>query len=96
MFGLSLNRLLIGSFLIFILCLLQYRLWFASDGVSDMVHLKRFLSEQKEANQQLKKNNDLLLLQIQQSQHSKVSVEAKAREDLGMIKKGEIFYQIVK
>jgi cell division protein FtsB len=74
---------------------LQYRLWFASDGVGDMLRLKRMLILQAEENKKLQQHNDELLFQVQRLQKSPEETESRARNELGMIKKGETFYQIV-
>ena len=87
---------LLTVLLLGILIFLQYRLWFDTGGIYDMVQLKKLLAMQAEENKELKKRNELLLFQIQRSQHDKEATEARARNELGMIKKGETFYQIVK
>lgn len=87
---------LLGAILIGALALFQYRLWFQSDGLTDMIKLKRTLAQQAVENEKLIKRNDELLFQIQQLKHSKDAAESRARSELGMIKKDETFYQIVK
>ncbi len=90
-------RLNILTVLLFaLLFFLQYRLWFESDGIHDMALLKKSLAKQTDENDKLKKLNDDLLMQIQRLQSSKEATEARARNELGMIKKDETFYQIVK
>lgn len=78
-----------------ILIFLQYRLWLSSDGIQDLVKIKQLLAEQKNENEQLKKSNEMLLFQIQRLQNNRDEAETRARNDFGMIKKGEKFYQIV-
>lgn len=75
---------------------LQYRLWFEDGGIRDMVKLKKMLAMQTAENDTLKKRNDDLLFQIQRIQNSRDAAEARARSELGMVKKGETFYQVVK
>ncbi|MBV9576051.1 MAG: septum formation initiator family protein [Gammaproteobacteria bacterium] len=82
--------------LIIILIFLQYHLWFSSGGIQDLLKIKQMLVEQKNENEKLKKNNEMLLFQIRRLQNGRDEAETRARNDLGMIKKGEIFYQIVK
>lgn len=94
MSGFRLNVLAI--ILLFFLIFLQYRLWFESDGVRDMLKLKKRLATQRIENEKLKKRNEALLFQIERLQNSKDAAEARARNELGMIKKDETFYQIVK
>jgi len=83
-------------FLIALLVFLQFRLWFEKDGVRDMLQLKKTLAMQTIENEELKKRNALLLFQIKRLRNSKDATEARARNELGMVKKGETFYQVVK
>lgn len=87
---------LLGAILFGALVLLQYRLWLESGGIRDMMKMKETLAQQAIENDKLKKHNDELLFQIQRLQYSKDAAESRARNELGMIKKDETFYQIVK
>lgn len=82
--------------LVLLLIFLQYRLWIEPSGIPDMVQLKKEVALQQAENEKLKKRNELLLLQVKHLHKDKDAVESRARRELGMIKKGEIFYQIVK
>jgi cell division protein FtsB len=86
---------LIIAFLFFVFIFLQYRLWFVSGGVYEMLGLKKTVNTQKNENDNLKKHNDDLLQQIKRLQNSTDATEAHARNELGMIKKDEKFYEIV-
>jgi cell division protein FtsB len=92
--SLRFNLLLLGLFAILIF--LQYRLWFEPGGVRDMQGLKRQLQQFSQENEQLKKRNEMLLFQIERLHNSEDATESRARNELGMIKKGETFYQVVK
>ncbi len=78
------------------LVFLQYRLWFESGGLRDMAKLKKMLAAQAVENDMLKKRNDELLFQIERIHNSQDAAESRARSELGMVKQGEIFYQVVK
>lgn len=92
--GTRLHLLVVTLFML--LMFLQYRLWFESDGVNDMLQLKKMLVTQIAENEQLKKYNETLLFQVKRMQHSQDAIESRARNELGMVKRGETFYQIVK
>src|SRR5436190_6824603 len=74
----------------------QYRRWLESGGIYDMARLKQALAAQEKINDKLQKGNDALLFQIQRLRYSNDSIESRARNELGMIKKDETFYQVVK
>ena len=78
------------------LIFLQYHLWFESGGIKDMVRLKKALVQQTQQNDVLRKQNEELVYQIQRLQNSQDAAESRARSELGMVKKGETFYQVVK
>jgi cell division protein FtsB len=86
---------LVPIVLLGILIFLQYRLWFESGGIFDMLQLKKQLAAEQIQNENLKKRNRLVLLQVQHLQKNQDAVELRARQELGMIKKGETFYQVV-
>ncbi|MBL7000997.1 MAG: septum formation initiator family protein [Gammaproteobacteria bacterium] len=74
---------------------LQYRLWFGDGSLSEVVQLSRELEIQKQKLQQLEERNRVLEAQVLDLQNGLDAFEEKARNDLGMIKKGETFFQIV-
>lgn len=95
MFGFSLTKTFIVGILIAILFFLQYQLWFASDGINDLLRLKKMSETQAKENEALKKRNDELMFQVKRLQNSDEETESRARSELGMIKKNETFYQVV-
>jgi cell division protein FtsB len=82
--------------LVLLLVFMQYRLWFEPGGIIDMLKIKKELALQVETNNKLKDRNEKLVKQVQYLQKNNNSVESRARGELGMIKKGETFYQVVK
>ena len=87
---------LLSVVLVSLLFFLQYRLWFESGGMMHLLHLKKELVEETQKNDRLKARNSVLLKQIEILQQNNAAIESRARADLGMIKKGETFYQVVK
>jgi cell division protein FtsB len=81
--------------LVILFLFLQYRLWFEPGGILDMVRLKKHLAKEVQENEQLKKRNDVLMHQVIYLQKNQDAIESRARQELGMIKKGETFYQTV-
>lgn len=92
----NLRLSLLAGVLLVALIFLQYRLWFEVGGIRDVVHLKKALKQQKVEIANLKKRNGELLFQIQRLQNSGDAVESRARNELGMVKKDETFYQVIK
>lgn len=92
----NLRQGMLYAALLAVLLFLQYHLWFVSGGIGDMTRLKKMLAQQALQNEKLKKENDELVMQIQRLQNNQDAAESRARSELGMVKKGETFYQVVK
>jgi cell division protein FtsB len=74
---------------------LQYKLWFGDGSLSEVVQLTRELEIQKTRLQGLEERNRILEAQVLDLQNGLDAFEEKARNDLGMIKQGETFIQLI-
>ena len=87
-------KILIGI-LIVLLIGLQYKLWFGDGSLSEVVQLSRELESQKQKLRELEERNRILEAQVLDLQNGLDAFEEKARNDLGMIKQGETFIQLI-
>jgi len=87
-------KLAIGVLLILLLGL-QYRLWVGDGSLSEVVQLKAELQTQQQRVNKLTHRNRVLEARVVELQHGSAAIEELARKDLGMIKKGETFFQII-
>jgi cell division protein FtsB len=81
--------------LITLLGLLQYRLWFGKNSVPDYLVMEQEVAEQSQQNANLTQRNSLLKADIRDLKIGLDAVEERARNELGLIKKGETFYRIL-
>lgn len=81
-------------FLVILLVGLQYKLWFGSGGVRDLFHLEHKLTVQKAANKKLDAQNRALDADILELKSGDQALEEQARYELGMVKDGEVYYQV--
>ncbi|MCX7120738.1 MAG: cell division protein FtsB [Gammaproteobacteria bacterium] len=88
-------KIILGA-LIVLLLLLQYEFWFSDGGMKTVFQMQKSISAQAKTNDQLDKRNQVLIAEIKDLQSGNAAIEARARNDLGMVKKGEVFYQVVK
>lgn len=79
--------------LVALLVLLQYRLWLAEGGIAEAVRLQARIEEEQKRNAALEARNADLERQVLDLQSGNRVVEQRAREELGLVKEGEIFYQ---
>ena len=81
--------------LLALLVLLQYPLWFGNGGVFAAWRLHREIAAQQKENAQLKERNQALEAQVNDLKQGLEVIEGRARAELGMVKKGEAFYQVI-
>lgn len=85
----------VTAILFIFLLLLQHRLWFGKNSVSDYWSLKSEVARQHEANNKLIQRNKLLYADTDDLKLGSEAIEERARNELGMIKDGETFFRII-
>lgn len=81
--------------LLLLTILLQTKLWFDKGGWLDVKEMQQTIAKQIEKNEALRKENQRLHAEVQGLKKGQDAIEERARSELGMIKKGEVFYQIL-
>jgi cell division protein FtsB len=81
--------------LLVVLGALQYRLWFAEGSLAEQHRLELQVEEQTLINRELQARNSVLDREVLELQSGNNGVEQRAREQLGLIREGETFYQVV-
>lgn len=74
---------------------LQYPLWVGKGSWMRVRELDRQLAEQRDNNARLKARNDALDAEVRDLKEGSDALEERARLELGMIKRDEVFYQVV-
>ena len=82
-------------FLIVTLGVLQYKLWFAGSGIPEVYRLQESVDLQVDNNSQLRNVNLKIEAEIKDLKSGSQAVEARARSELGMVRRGEVFYQFL-
>ena len=80
--------------LVVILIALQYMLWFGQSGHFTQERLQRQLDKQQRQVEVIRERNQILAAEVIALKSDQGTLEARAREDLGMVKKGEVFYLV--
>lgn len=81
--------------LVVLFALLQLKLWVDGNGVSKWIRLKNQTADLLQTNQVLSERNQLLQSQVGQLKAGSEGLEEYARAELGFIKPGEIYYQVL-
>jgi cell division protein FtsB len=82
-------------FLVILLVYLQFRLWLGDGGLLELWNVHQEVEAQREENARLRERNEALNAQVLDLKQGLDAIEERAREDMGMVKQGETFYQIV-
>lgn len=81
--------------LIILLVVVQYRLWVGDGSLAEVWGLHKQVKIQQQENLGLRERNQALEAEVQDLKQGLDAIEERAREELGMVKNGETFYQIV-
>ncbi len=81
--------------LVALLLALQYKLWVADGGLGDVWRLGHEIGSQKQTNEEVRERNQALEGEVRDLKQGLEAIEERARTELGMIRDGETFYQIV-
>nr|WP_295392790.1 cell division protein FtsB [uncultured Thiodictyon sp.] len=87
-------RLLI-VLLIGLLVALQYRLWVGAGSRADLYGLQQEIVAQKAELERLRNRNQELHAEVEDLRSGEAALEERARDELGMIKAGEAFIQVI-
>jgi cell division protein FtsB len=82
-------------FLAILIAALQYPLWLGKGSWLRVWDLSRQIEQQQAANAKLKARNDSLDAEVRDLKQGYAAIEERARSELGMIKRDEVFYQVM-
>jgi len=99
--SLKLKLIKFGAFKI-LLCIfglliiyLQAILWFGDGSLSEIRKLKKSIALVEQENEKLHARNQQLIDEVEALRHGLDLIEHRAREDLGLVKKNEVFYHLI-
>jgi len=81
-------------FLVLLFVVMQYKLWVGEGSLIEVQRLNKAIDVQQTEFQSLKTRNEKLEAEVRDLKTGLAAVEERARAELGMIKKGETFYQV--
>jgi cell division protein FtsB len=86
---------LLFAILIVLFLSLQYRLWVGEGSLAEVASLQREIKAQEQELERLRVRNRALHAEVEDLKTGLDAVEERARSELGMVKQGEVFYQVV-
>jgi len=84
----------LGIILFALIILLQYPLWLGKGSWHRVWEVDQQVASQHETNQKHQIRNAALDAEVQDLKQGSVAIEERARNELGMIKQNEIFFQV--
>ena len=88
-------KLVLAVFVVMVI-LLQYAFWAGKQNVIDLYRLNRQVGDVQNENHESQIRNDQLHEDVIDIKSRLGAIESQARFDLGLIKPGETYYQIVR
>ena len=86
---------IILSIIIVLVALLQYRLWYGDGGIEEIKAYQQRLDDLMEQVEEKKERNEALYAEVEDLRKGQEAVEERARDELGMIREGETFFQVL-
>ena len=86
---------ILGFLLVTLIIAIQYPLWLGKGGWLKVWEMERQLAAQEETNRKLQARNGALDAEVRDLKQGDEAIEERARNELGMIKEGEIFFHIL-
>ena len=81
--------------LIILLVVLQYRLWIGEGSLAHAHRLENEVKLQKAENERMQERNRIMDVEVEELKTGLDTIEERARNDIGLIKKDETFFMIM-
>lgn len=89
------KRSLVWFVLLLLFFYLQAILWIGEGSIAEVWRLKQSISELESENKILQERNQKLISEVEALRTGEDLIEFRARQDLGLIKEGEVFYHVI-
>ncbi len=86
---------LIAVILFVLLIWLQYKLWLGDGGIPEVLEMEREIEAVQVEVNKLQERNKALDAEVLDLKKGIEAIEERARSEMGMIKKDEIYYQVI-
>jgi len=75
--------------------LLQYRLWYGDGGIEQIKAYQQQLNDLTKEVEEKSLRNKALYAEVEDLRKGQEAIEERARNELGMIREGETFFQVL-
>jgi cell division protein FtsB len=74
---------------------LQYKIWLEDGGIPEILQLEQEIEEFQSEVESLKERNASLDAEVKDLKKGFDAIEERARSEMGMLKEGEVYYQVI-
>lgn len=86
---------IIAFVLLLLLTWLQYKIWLQDGGIPEVIQLQEEVGEVAIEVKKLQERNASLAGEVKDLKKGLDAIEERARSEMGMIKQGEVYYQVI-
>jgi cell division protein FtsB len=86
---------LVFAVLVLVLLGLQFRLWVGEGSLAEVATLRNQLAAQRAELNGLRERNATLQAEVDDLKEGLAAIEARARSELGLVRKGETYFQLL-
>jgi cell division protein FtsB len=86
---------ILAAVLVALIVLVQAPLWLGKGGWLRVAQLEDSVDKQKAKNSELESRNSTLAAEVKDLKQGTEAVEERARYELGLVKRDEVFFQVV-
>ncbi len=87
---------IIAFVLLALLIWLQYKIWLQDGGIPEVIQFQEEVEQVKTEVEKLQERNSSLDAEVKDLKKGLDAIEERARSEMGMIKEGEVYYQVIK
>ena len=84
------------TILVILFLYLQFKLWVGDGGIPDVMHVQSEVDSAIIKKNKLQERNNALAAEVHDLKQGLEAIEERSRNELGMIRNDETFYQIIK
>ena len=83
------------AFVVLLIGLLQYRLWYGDGGIKEIEAYQQQMDDLSKQVAEKSARNKALYAEVEDVRKGQEAIEERARYELGMIRDGETFFQVL-
>lgn len=83
------------AILVLLLLALQYRLWIGEGSLAHAHRLEKDIALQQAENSRMRERNRILDVEVEELKTGLDTIEERARNDIGLVKKDETFFMLM-